>query len=121
MDSVSGTAEETRIRYVAHAARSERAEPVSGLDQSSGQALSPASVMVAVQAHSFRGPMPSPDYLAQYDRIMPGAGRMIVEEFQINGQHTRHMESMNARGSIRKDARAQFIAGILVLIEFGLV
>ncbi|MDR5882398.1 DUF2335 domain-containing protein [Caballeronia sp. LZ032] len=94
---------------------------MSGLDQSSGQALSPASVMVAVQAHSFRGPMPSPDYLAQYDRIMPGAGRMIVEEFQINGQHTRHMESMNARGSIRKDARAQFIAGILVLIEFGLV
>ncbi|MDR5783141.1 hypothetical protein QCE63_27410 [Caballeronia sp. LZ065] len=122
MDSVNETAEETRIRYVAQAARSERAEPVPGLDLSPGQASSPASVMVAVQAHSiFRGPMPSPEYLAQYDRIVPGAGRMIVEEFQMNGQHTRHMESMNARDSICKDARAQFIAGILVLIGFGLV
>lgn len=121
MVSVSETAEETRIRYVAQAARSERAEPVSGPGLESGQMSSPASVMVAVQAHSFRGPMPSPEYLAQYDRIVPGAGRMIVEEFQMNGQHTRHLESMNARGAIRKDARAQFIAGILVLIGFGLV
>jgi uncharacterized membrane protein len=125
MASVSETAEETRIRYVAQAAPGEMAEPVLGpgpvSGHLSGQTSGQASVMVAVQAHSFRGPMPSPEYLAQYDRIVPGAGRMIVEEFQLNGQHTRQMECMNARGSLRKDTRAQCIAGILVLIGFGLV
>ena len=39
----------------------------------------------------------------------------------MNSRHTREIETMNLRGSIRKDMRAQFIAGFLVLIGFGLI
>ncbi|SAK55564.1 hypothetical protein AWB80_02103 [Caballeronia pedi] len=110
---MSGAVEERTVRYIAEPVRDEVAEP----------AITPgkASVTVAVQAHSFRGPMPPPDHLAQYDCIVPDAGRLIVEEFQINGEHARKIESLSLHGSIRKDIRAQFIAGFLVLIGFGLV
>ncbi|WP_232470989.1 DUF2335 domain-containing protein [Caballeronia hypogeia] len=102
-----------KVSYTAEPARSEVAEPaVMG---------GKASVTVAVQAHSFRGSMPLPEHLAQYDRIVPGAGRLIVEEFQMNSQHARQVELMSLRGSNRKDMRAQVIAGLLVLIGFGLV
>jgi uncharacterized membrane protein len=76
---------------------------------------------VAVQTQSFSGPMPLPEHLAQYDRIVPGAARLIVDEFQSNSKHARDIERIGLRGSIYKDVRAQFIAGILVLIGFGLV
>ena len=110
---MSETVEEHKVQYIAEPVRTEMAGPAI----TSGK----ASVTVAVQAHSFRGPMPLPEHLAQYDRIVPGAGRLIVEEFQMNSQHAREIETMSLRGSIRKDIRAQCIAGLLVLIGFGLV
>lgn len=112
MDGVSVAAKDSKVRYIAEPVRTDVTEAAI----SSGQ----ASVTVALQAHSFSGPMP-PEHLAQYDRIVPGAGRLIVDEFQMNSRHTREIETMNLRGSIRKDMRAQFIAGFLVLIGFGLV
>jgi uncharacterized membrane protein len=69
----------------------------------------------------FCGPMPPPEQLAQYDRVVPGAARSIVDEFQTNARHSRDIESLSLRGSIGKDTRAQFLAGFLVLIGFGLV
>ncbi|SAK55948.1 hypothetical protein AWB78_01520 [Caballeronia calidae] len=106
-------ARDSKVRYIAEPVPADVAEPVI--------AAGKASVTVAVQTHSFRGPMPPPEHLAQYDRIVPGAGRLIVEEFQMNSQHAREIETLGLRGSIRKDIRAQFIAGFLVLIGFGLV
>jgi uncharacterized membrane protein len=113
MDSVSEAVKDSRVRYIAEPVRTDVAEAAI----TSGK----ASVTVAVQAHSFRGPMPLPEHLAQYDRVVPGAGRLIVDEFQMNSRHAREMETMNMRGSIRKDIRAQRIAGFLVLIGFGLI
>ena len=110
---MSDAVEERTVRYIAEPVRGEVAEPAIAPER--------ASVTVAVQAHSFRGPMPPPDHLAQYDRIVPGAGRLIVDEFQMNSEHARKIETLSLRGSIRKDIRAQFIAGFLVLIGFGLV
>jgi uncharacterized membrane protein len=76
---------------------------------------------VSLQTHTFTGPMPLPEHLAQYDRIVPGAARLIVDEFQSNSRHARDMERIGLSGSIRRDTRAQSIAGFLVLIGFGLV
>lgn len=113
MVSVSEAAKVGKVRYIAEPVRTDVTEAAISSSQ--------ASVTVAVQAHSFSGPMPLPEHLAQYDRIVPGAGRLIVDEFQMNSPHTREIETMNLRGSIRKDMRAQFIAGFLVLIGFGLI
>jgi len=79
------------------------------------------SVMVALSAESFRGPMPRPDDLRQYDAIVPGAARIILEEFQANSKHSRYMDVTALDGMIRKDQRAQWMASVLVFIGFGLV
>lgn len=113
MDSVSETVKGSKVRYIAEPVRADIAE--AAITTGKG------SVTVAVQAHSFRGPMPLPEHLAQYDRIVPGAARLIVDEFQTNSQHAREVETLSLRGSIRKDIRAQIIAGLLVLIGFGLI
>lgn len=78
-------------------------------------------VQVAMRMESYRGPMPSPEYMAQYDKIVPGCARMIVDEFQANSRHSRAMDLHGITGMIKRDARAQWMAFILVLVGFGLV
>jgi uncharacterized membrane protein len=78
-------------------------------------------VQVALRMDSFRGPMPPPEHLAGYDKIVPGCARTIVEEFQANSKHSRAMDLHGISGMIRRDARAQWMAFILVLVGFGLV
>ncbi|WP_242538494.1 DUF2335 domain-containing protein [Trinickia acidisoli] len=85
------------------------------------QQLVEQSVTVALQAESYRGPMPKPEHLRQYDQIVPGAARIILEEFQANSRHSRQMDLLGLKGMISKDARAQWIAGGLVLIGFLLI
>ena len=72
-------------------------------------------VQVALRMESYRGPMPSPEYLAQYDKIVPGCARMIVDEFKANSQHARAMDLLGVNGMIRRDARAQWMAFVLML------
>lgn len=78
-------------------------------------------VQVAMRMESFRGPMPSPEFLAQYDKIVPGCARMIVDEFQSNSKHSRNMDLLGINGMIRRDARAQWMAYTLVLLGFVLI
>lgn len=72
-------------------------------------------VQVAMRMESYRGPMPSPEYMAQYDKIVPGCARMIVDEFKANSQHSRAMDLMGMNGMIRRDTRAQWMAFVLML------
>lgn len=78
-------------------------------------------VRVAMKSERYAGPMPKPEHLRQYDEIVPGAARIIVDEFQANSRHSRLMSELGLRGAIDRDKRAQWIAGGLVLIGFLLV
>lgn len=78
-------------------------------------------IQLAMRTVSYSGPMPPPEHLAQYDRIVPGAARMIMDEFQANSRHARTMELNGMSGMIRRDTRAQWMAFILVLVGFYLV
>jgi uncharacterized membrane protein len=106
------TAEETNVHYLAES---------GGADSIDIRTAKFHRTTVALQAQSFSGPMPSPDHLEQYDRVVPDTARLIVDEFRLNARHAREVESTGLRGSIQKDTRAQCIAGFLVLIGFGLV
>ncbi|WP_242540009.1 DUF2335 domain-containing protein [Trinickia mobilis] len=78
-------------------------------------------VQIAMRMESYRGPMPSPEYMAEYDKIVPGCARMIVDEFQANSRHSRAMDLLGINGMIRRDTRAQWMAFVLVLFGFGLI
>jgi uncharacterized membrane protein len=78
-------------------------------------------VQFAMRTVSYSGPMPPPEHLAQYDKIVPGAARMILDEFQANSRHAREIELKGMAGMIGRDARAQWMAFVLVLIAFYLI
>lgn len=84
-------------------------------------------------AESYSGPTPHPKHVQHYDRILPGAAKIIFDEFQANGAHQRRMEERqmalqeraielqgrdNAEEAI-KNKRAQYITAGLVVV--GLV
>jgi uncharacterized membrane protein len=120
MSSVTNIIEEKKVRFVEPIADPLTAPLTAPLTDSLLRSDG-TSARLAVHTRSFRGPMPPPEQLAQYDRIVPGAARSIVDEFQTNARHSRDIERLTLRGSIGKDTRAQFLAGSLVLIGFGLV
>lgn len=72
-------------------------------------------------AVSYSGPMPPAEQMAQYDAIVPGAARIIVEEFQANGKHQREMERIAVTNHVAQGRRAQWMAFILVAVGFGLI
>lgn len=78
-------------------------------------------VQFAMRTVSYSGPMPPPEHLSQYDKIVPGAARMILDEFQANSRHAREIELNGMSGMIRRDARAQWMAFVLVLVAFYLI
>lgn len=46
-----------------------------------------------IQSELHSGPMPSPRQLAEYDKVVPGLGAEIRDEFLNNGKHVRDMEA----------------------------
>lgn len=76
---------------------------------------------LTIVARSYIGPMPHPDHLAQYDQIVPGAAKDILEEFKANSRHSRDMDALALRATIRKDTRAQWMCLILLIFGFILI
>ncbi|MFK4442870.1 putative membrane protein [Caballeronia udeis] len=85
-----------------------------------------------MMSESFSGPTPHPKHVQQYDQILPGAAKIIFDQFQANAEHQRRMEERqmviqervvelqgrdNAADS-SKDQRAQYLAAGLVV--FGI-
>jgi len=79
------------------------------------------AVEIAIQRASFSGPMPPPDILDRYNQIIPGAAKDILEEFKVNGAHSRDMEKAAIRGAIGNDKRGQWMAFVLVILGFVLI
>ena len=78
-------------------------------------------VRALVARESYSGPMPKPDHLEQYDRIVPGAAKDILEEFKANGAHMRSIELKALGGAIENDKRGQWMAFFLVVAGFFLI
>ncbi|MYC89779.1 MAG: DUF2335 domain-containing protein [Gemmatimonadales bacterium] len=43
------------------------------------------------------GPMPDPETLREFNRAVPGAGDLIVQEFREQGQHRRAIEQRESK------------------------
>lgn len=65
-------------------------------------------------AESFSGPLPSPEVLAKYDSIVPGAAKSLFDDFHKNSEHIRCIERDAINQAFAKDFRAQWMAYSLV-------
>lgn len=48
-------------------------------------------VAVAIRNEVFSGPIPHPETLAAYERVYPGAAKIICDDFQTNSEHIRSL------------------------------
>lgn len=72
--------------------------------------------VIATHLAHYSGPMPPPSFLAEYEKLVPGAAKAIVDEFVANGAHVRKMDTKAidyAKDEADKNRRVA--AGIVIL------
>jgi len=74
----------------------------------------------------FSGPLPPPDILREYDGIVPGAAKNIVQSFIKEGDHRRSLQSREtsmceewAREDVQLQKRGQIFGFILGTLGIG--
>ncbi len=65
---------------------------------------------------TFRGPLPPPETLAEYDRIYQGCAQEIVAMARSQQTHRQGLETAVVRGNIAAEERGQIFAFILGLV-----
>ena len=63
---------------------------------------------------------PASAYLAEFERILPGAAERIFAQFETEGNHRRSMEQENARFTARDATVGQALAAVYAASAFGL-
>lgn len=73
-----------------------------------------------VEMERYQSPFPHPEHLERYERLYPGAARVIFTSFEEQGEHRRELERQFTRGNERRASIGQWLAFSLVLISLGL-
>lgn len=77
-------------------------------------------VRAAAVSQSYRGPIPPPAMLGQYDEVSPGFADRIVAMAENEQKHRHGLESLAVEGEINKDTRGQHYAlSICLTVVFG--
>ena len=67
----------------------------------------------------YEGPLPHPQILEYYDKIVPGSGQAIIDDFKKNTESIRELRKIELDAVVSRDTRGQwmaFILGLLTLI-----
>ncbi|MBX3718663.1 MAG: DUF2335 domain-containing protein [Parachlamydiales bacterium] len=59
---------------------------------------------------SYSGPIPPPNFLIEYERMVPGIAKKFLEEPQIESEHRRAIEKMIAQEQVKLANRGQIMA-----------
>lgn len=79
-------------------------------------------MIVVAQSSAHSGPMPSPQTLAEYDQVVPGLAREIVDMAKAEQTHRHSMEDLVVRGDRDATSRGQkfgLAALVLMLLIAG--
>ena len=97
-------------------------EEVIKILKSNGTSLPQQKVQqIAVSiARSFSGPLPHPEILAEYERILPGCAHRIMTSFESQTAHRISLESHAVREQLSQSSKGQILGGIIVLTSLGI-
>ncbi|EHD21289.1 Protein of unknown function DUF2335, membrane [Brenneria sp. EniD312] len=76
--------------------------------------------IMAIAHESFRGPVPSPKMLSEYEQIMPGLANRLVKLTEDEQQHRHKVTDKALDFSYKKDRRGQWMGFIISLFVLGL-
>jgi uncharacterized membrane protein len=71
-------------------------------------------------ARNFSGPLPHPEILAEYERILPGSAHRIMVAFETQSSHRMSLESHAVREQISQSGRGQSLGGFIVIISLAI-
>lgn len=75
---------------------------------------------VRTEIKSWSGPLPPPEALEHFNRVVPGCAEKIVDAFVQQSAHRRSLESMVVSGSEARANRGQWlIYSLLLLVVVG--
>jgi uncharacterized membrane protein len=84
------------------------------------QDISPVSITT-----SFLGPIPPPNFLELYEKLVPGTAKKFLEEPHLEAEHRRALEKEMVQEQINMSKRGQgmafFLATFCVIAAFGAI
>lgn len=72
------------------------------------------------ESSSFRGPLPPPEMLKGYERILPGASERILSMAEKQQEHRMHIEKTIVDRQTKQSGNGQIWGGVLAFL-FGLI
>lgn len=91
---------------------------IQGLPKDKREEVTQLIVGIA-ESHVFRGPLPAPEMFREYEKVLPGLSREIVDMAKDQQSHRMELEKKYVSSSILQSSRGQvmgFILGILCII-----
>lgn len=68
------------------------------------------------QAVSYRGPVPPPEWMEHYERIVPGSAKQMMDDAHEQSAHRRQIETKEVDANIRNAGRGQWMGYSIGLI-----
>ena len=98
--------------------RNKRAEIIKGTMEAvlGGQIAQHQQITIQ---ESYTGAIPHPEHLKAFDQIVPGAAKMIFDEFQNQSSHRRGLESRVIESQLGQSAKGQWIGAVLAILFVG--
>lgn len=96
--------------------------PKAELGASPPSGASPRRVQIT--RAEFAGPLPPPDILGGYERIVPGSANRLIRLLEDEANHRRAMERAVVEGSLKEKSRGQFfglVIGLVAIIAGAIV
>jgi uncharacterized membrane protein len=92
-------------------------DPVSNPQQPASR--SGTRTEIALTAERFAGPLPHPDILERYDKIVPGLAERIVKMAEGQSQHRQGLEHMVVQSNTRNERRGQVFGFLISVLVIG--
>ncbi len=67
------------------------------------------NVQIIQHLSHFSGPLPSPENLLNYDKILPGTANRILEMAEKNKENRLHINKIMSESDIKKSLRGQIL------------
>ena len=88
----------------------------SALESAENSSTGVASVTATASMSTFSGPLPRPEILAQYDKVLPGLAERIVSMAERREEHQQSIEKTVVEGGSKRADRGLIIGAIVAII-----
>jgi uncharacterized membrane protein len=79
-----------------------------------------AALALSIRSTHYRGPIPDPEMLRDYNKIVENGAERIVTQFEEQSTHRRSIERMVIKSQISESKRGQIFAFIIGMVGLGL-